>query len=77
MHLCRFEDRSVADLEPLALTRPVFDLLCGLSSLADKQAGHFQASARTAVVRPHLAETIRRTRRASPSTTSPTSVRDL
>ncbi len=60
MHLCHFEDRSVAELEPLALTRPVFDLLCGLLSLADKQAGHFQASARAAVVRPHLAETTRR-----------------
>ncbi len=59
MRVCHFEDRSVADLEPLTLTRPVFDLLCGESSLADKQVRHFQASARAAVVRPHLAETTR------------------
>ena len=55
MRVCHFEDRAVADLEPLTLTRPVFDLLCGQTSLADKQARHFQASERTAVVRPHLA----------------------
>ena len=61
MRLCCYEDRAVADLEPLTLTRPAFDLLCGESSLADKQACHFQASARAAVVRPHLAETTRLT----------------
>ncbi|HVS36748.1 MAG TPA: putative sugar nucleotidyl transferase [Gemmataceae bacterium] len=54
MRLCHYEDRGAADLEPLTLTRPVFDLLCGQSSLVDKQARYFQASARTAVVRPHL-----------------------
>jgi UDP-N-acetylglucosamine diphosphorylase / glucose-1-phosphate thymidylyltransferase / UDP-N-acetylgalactosamine diphosphorylase / glucosamine-1-phosphate N-acetyltransferase / galactosamine-1-phosphate N-acetyltransferase len=57
-HICLYEDRRVADLEPLTLTRPVFDLLCGQSSLAHKQAFHFQASHRTAVVRPHLAELV-------------------
>ncbi len=56
MRLCHYEDRAVADLEPLTLTRPVFDLLCGQSSLADKQARYFQASERTAVVRPYLLE---------------------
>ena len=29
------------DLEPLALTRPVFDLLCGLSPLSAKQSRYF------------------------------------
>ena len=56
MRVCHYEDRRVADLEPLTLTRPVFDLLCGQTSLADKQARHFQASERAAVVRPHLSE---------------------
>ena len=59
MRVCFYEDRHVADLEPLTHTRPVFDLLCGQTSLADKQARHFQASGRAAVVRPHLAELVR------------------
>ena len=59
MDVCLYEDRGAADLEPLTLTRPVFDLLCGQSSLADKQARYFQATARTAVVRPHLADLVR------------------
>ena len=59
MRVCHHEDRAAADLEPLTLTRPVFDLLCGQSSLADKQALHFQASARLAVVRSHLADVVR------------------
>ena len=59
MRLCHYEDRAVADLEPLTLTRPVFDLLCGATSLADKQARCFQASERVAVVRPHLTEASR------------------
>ena len=41
MQICLFEDRLVADLEPLTLTRPVFELLCGQSTLAAKQARHF------------------------------------
>jgi UDP-N-acetylglucosamine diphosphorylase/glucosamine-1-phosphate N-acetyltransferase len=56
MDVCLYEDRGAADLEPLTLTRPVFDLLCGQSSLAEKQARYFQATAHTAVVRPHLAD---------------------
>src|SRR5436305_14662075 len=56
MRVCLFEDPAVALLEPLALTRPAFDLLCGQSSLADKQYRHFGASERAALVRPHLAE---------------------
>ena len=59
MDVCLYEDRGAADLEPLTLTRPVFDLLCGQSSLGEKQARYFQATARTAVVRPHLADMVR------------------
>jgi UDP-N-acetylglucosamine diphosphorylase / glucose-1-phosphate thymidylyltransferase / UDP-N-acetylgalactosamine diphosphorylase / glucosamine-1-phosphate N-acetyltransferase / galactosamine-1-phosphate N-acetyltransferase len=59
MDVCLYEDRGAADLEPLTLMRPVFDLLCGQSSLADKQTRYFQATARTAVVRPHLADVVR------------------
>jgi UDP-N-acetylglucosamine diphosphorylase/glucosamine-1-phosphate N-acetyltransferase len=56
MRICLFEDHGVADLEPLALTRPVFDLLCGLSSLSAKQARYFAPCSVAVMVRPFLAE---------------------
>ena len=59
MRVCHYEDARAVELEPLTLTRPAFDLLCGQSSLAEKQARHFQASQRAAVVRPFLADLVR------------------
>lgn len=59
MRICLFEDRGVSALEPLALTRPAFDLLCGCSSLGDNQFRHFAATARGALVRPWMAEMAR------------------
>jgi UDP-N-acetylglucosamine diphosphorylase/glucosamine-1-phosphate N-acetyltransferase len=59
MRVCLFEDRSVLDLEPLSLTRPAFELLCGLSSLADKQRRYFATTASGAMVRPYLADVCR------------------
>src|SRR4051812_25213287 len=59
MRVCLFEDRSALDLEPLSLTRPVFDLLCGQTSLAAKQFRHFGLSRRGALVRPYLADVYR------------------
>ena len=56
MRICLFEDHGVIDLEPLALTRPVFDLLCGLSPLSAKQARYFAPCTVGAMVRPFLAE---------------------
>jgi UDP-N-acetylglucosamine diphosphorylase/glucosamine-1-phosphate N-acetyltransferase len=55
MRVCLFEDRGVADLEPLTLTRPAFALFCGQTSLAAKQHRFFCSSSRGALVRPHLA----------------------
>jgi UDP-N-acetylglucosamine diphosphorylase/glucosamine-1-phosphate N-acetyltransferase len=55
MRVCLFEDQAVAGLEPLTLTRPVFDLLCGLTPLADKQCRPFGTGPRGALVRPSLA----------------------
>jgi len=57
--VCLFEDAAAAGLEPLALTRPAFDLLCGLTSLGDKQLRTFAAKTGGAVVRPHLADVVR------------------
>jgi UDP-N-acetylglucosamine diphosphorylase/glucosamine-1-phosphate N-acetyltransferase len=59
MRVCLFEDRGAWDLEPLTLTRPVHDLLCGRTSLAAKQHHYFAASQRGALVRPHLADVCR------------------
>jgi UDP-N-acetylglucosamine diphosphorylase/glucosamine-1-phosphate N-acetyltransferase len=55
MRVCLFEDRLVADLEPLTLTRPAFELLCGISTLGAKQRHYFSGSSCAVLVRPHLA----------------------
>jgi UDP-N-acetylglucosamine diphosphorylase/glucosamine-1-phosphate N-acetyltransferase len=54
MRVCLFEDERAGDLEPLSLTRPVFDLLCGLGPLRDKQWRVFGAREPGAIVRDHL-----------------------
>ncbi len=56
MRVCLFEDRLVADLEPLTLTRPAFDLLCGMTSLGAKQRRYFLPSTLGVLIRPHLAK---------------------
>lgn len=58
MRICLYEDRRAADLAPLTLTRPASDLLCGLSSLGEKQARHFAADAVGYLVRPLLADVV-------------------
>src|SRR5579875_553111 len=59
MRVCLFEDRGALDLEPLSLTRPVFELLCGLTSLAAKQSCFFPPGPRGVLVRPYLADIYR------------------
>jgi UDP-N-acetylglucosamine diphosphorylase/glucosamine-1-phosphate N-acetyltransferase len=59
MRVCLFEDHGHAALEPLSLTRPVFDLLCGLDSLAGKQWHFFAPCEIGMLVRPHLADLCR------------------
>lgn len=61
MRVCLFEDRSALDLEPLALTRPVFDLLCGCTTLAEKHFRAFHAIEHGALVRAELADLTRQT----------------
>ncbi len=55
MRICLFEDRGVANLEPLVLTRPVFELLCGQTSLGDKQCRAFAPCEVGTLLRPTLA----------------------
>jgi UDP-N-acetylglucosamine diphosphorylase/glucosamine-1-phosphate N-acetyltransferase len=59
MRVCLFEDRGSAGLEPLTLTRPTFDLLCGLTTLGGKQFRHFAVGEAGVLVRPHLADLYR------------------
>jgi UDP-N-acetylglucosamine diphosphorylase / glucose-1-phosphate thymidylyltransferase / UDP-N-acetylgalactosamine diphosphorylase / glucosamine-1-phosphate N-acetyltransferase / galactosamine-1-phosphate N-acetyltransferase len=54
MKLCVFEDVAVANLGPLALTRPAFDLRCGATSLQRKQRRFFGSGETAALVRPEL-----------------------
>jgi UDP-N-acetylglucosamine diphosphorylase / glucose-1-phosphate thymidylyltransferase / UDP-N-acetylgalactosamine diphosphorylase / glucosamine-1-phosphate N-acetyltransferase / galactosamine-1-phosphate N-acetyltransferase len=59
MRVCLFEDQAVADLEPLSLTRPVFELLCGLTSLGAKQSRFFPPGSRGVLVRAYLTDLYR------------------
>ena len=58
MRLCLTEDEAVAGLDPLTLTRPVFDLMLGGGTLGSKIARAFGVgpgpSRRGVVVRPYL-----------------------
>lgn len=56
MRICIYEDLGVHNLEPLALSRPAFDLWCGASSLLDRQRRCFGAVEVGVLVRPLLAE---------------------
>jgi UDP-N-acetylglucosamine diphosphorylase/glucosamine-1-phosphate N-acetyltransferase len=59
MRVCLFEDRLVADLDPLTATRPPSDLLCGLTTLGEKQAAHFAAETVGFLGRPVIADLVR------------------
>lgn len=50
MRLCVFEDRA-EQLEPLSLTRPVFELRCGINTLAEKLTRYFGVPVRAVLVR--------------------------
>jgi UDP-N-acetylglucosamine diphosphorylase/glucosamine-1-phosphate N-acetyltransferase len=56
MRLCIYEDRAVKRLEPLTLTRPAFDLWCGVAPLWRRQQRAFGAHEVGVLVRPQLAE---------------------
>src|SRR5262245_31450532 len=66
MRVCLFEDRGAAGLEPLSLTRPVFDLVCGSATLADQQIRAFPGAEVGLLVRPELAAVVRQERPGVP-----------
>src|ERR1022692_3398798 len=58
MHLCLFEDRA-EQFEPLSLTRPVFDLCCGMATLAQKIVRHLAPPVWGVLLRPLLEDIYR------------------
>ena len=61
MRVCVFEDAGVETLEPLSLTRPVFDLWCGTSSLLTRQCRFAEATELGVLLRPSLAPLCKQT----------------
>lgn len=59
MRICVYEDALVRGLEPLTLTRPVADLICGIDTLVRKQARYFAAGTVGHLCRTAVAELIR------------------
>ncbi len=56
--ICIFEDTKASQLNPLALTRPVYELRCGLSSLKEKLLKNFPTASVSLHCRDYLAATI-------------------
>lgn len=66
MRICLYEDRRAADLYPLTLTRTPSELLCGLTTLGEKQIRHFAPEVVGRLCRPALAEWLRTREGGSP-----------
>ena len=66
MRMCLYEDRGVANLAPLAVARPAFDLLGGLGALEDGLVRHFLPDSLGYLVRKPLAPALQRREPASP-----------
>jgi len=59
VNLCVFEDEYCSRLAPLTLTRPAFDLRCGISLLREKIARRFPNGRVHLLCRDYLAEVVR------------------
>lgn len=59
MRVALYEDGSAGDLGPIALLRPVFELVCGRFTLRERLLRAFGAREWSVFVRPYLAETYR------------------
>ncbi len=59
MRIAFFEDEFVDDLAPIALMRPVFELVCGQFTLHERLFRQFDVSDWGAFVRPELADVLR------------------
>ncbi len=59
MRVAFFEDSCAANFHPIALARPVFELVCGRYSLRERLVRHLPVTEWGVFVRDHLAETYR------------------
>ncbi len=59
MQVCLFEDPQVDQFEPMTLTRPVFDLRCGVNTLGQRLVESFRAPLAALFVRDSIAEVSR------------------
>jgi len=59
MQLCIFEDIKYANFEPLSLSRPVYELVCGISTLKEKILRNFPGRKYSLHCRSYLADTLR------------------
>ncbi len=57
-NLCLFEDERFAQFYPLTLTRPVFELRCGMTSLREKITRQFEHAPLHLFCRDYLAEAV-------------------
>jgi UDP-N-acetylglucosamine diphosphorylase/glucosamine-1-phosphate N-acetyltransferase len=71
-NLCIFEDEHCNRLYPLTLTRPTFDLRCGISLLREKIARRFPESRLHLFCRDYLAEVVREATPGVPVNQPPT-----
>src|SRR3989339_986253 len=60
MKLVIYEDSKSSQFFPIALTRAVFELKCGITSLADKIKGNFSAGTVSYFVRDYLVPTFKK-----------------
>ena len=55
--VCVFEDERHGQFLPIAYTRPVYDLMCGMRALSDKIASAYPGCDIRHLCRPHLLRT--------------------
>ena len=60
MHICIFEDDKYSNFYPLTLSRPVYDLVCGVRTLKEKILDEFPEAEVTLHCRKYLEPVIRR-----------------
>lgn len=60
MHICIFEDEQYLNFEPLIYPRPVYDLICGISTLKEKIIRAFPKEKIVLKCRPHLVPLVKK-----------------
>jgi UDP-N-acetylglucosamine diphosphorylase/glucosamine-1-phosphate N-acetyltransferase len=59
MHICIFEDSQADNFYPLSLSRPVYDLLCGMKTIREKILSNYPGAGCTLFCRKYLEDTVR------------------